>query len=374
MNNLENVEILSNEIKEVIGIIVNKCPDVVFGGSIALNAVGLINRKVSDIDIFVRDNKSLTNGNLLDAGIIDDESLLSDTVTNTNGKEIQRTGAKINGIKICIFKVDTEELQHSICEFSGLKIKIQNINYAIQAKLSYKFKNEKHKDDLDEIFKEIDKMLEKKDLDKILLKGAFVDDRKDEEVLNDEKLNNDEYLFKENNKYIMKTWNYNPPYEIVFGTQDDWNQTLVTAFNSVIEENNILNFPIEIYSPEKFRKIFESLYYYNPKDNTLSNKYIVKYGSSNFQNIILINSQYELEILNYVEENNVETKSDILLGIEYLIKERDDVIDSFINIIKNKLYSKEYCLQELDIILEFNKKIKILEDTLIFLRIKNKNN
>jgi hypothetical protein len=51
-NNLENKQILSDDILNAIDLIIKKTPHAVFGGSIALNAVGLINRKISDIDLF----------------------------------------------------------------------------------------------------------------------------------------------------------------------------------------------------------------------------------------------------------------------------------------------------------------------------------
>jgi hypothetical protein len=140
-NNLENPEILSKELFEVIELIITNCPNVVFGGSIALNAVGLLNRKISDIDLFFHYNESLTNNSLLFIENIEDGEILSDTVTDVNGKEIQRTGIRIKGIKICAFKVDNEELQHSEIELFGKKIKIQNVNYAIQAKIAYSKKN-----------------------------------------------------------------------------------------------------------------------------------------------------------------------------------------------------------------------------------------
>ena len=37
----------------------------------------------------------------------------------------------------CIFSVTEEELQHSQFTFLGRRINIQNVNYAIQAKLAY---------------------------------------------------------------------------------------------------------------------------------------------------------------------------------------------------------------------------------------------
>lgn len=107
-NNLENKEVLSEDILNAIDLIIKHTPKAVFGGSIALNAVGLINRRVSDIDLFFPLNESLTkNGFLL---IEPDGEVLSDTVTNVNGVEIQRTGAKIAGVKTCCFKVSDEEM------------------------------------------------------------------------------------------------------------------------------------------------------------------------------------------------------------------------------------------------------------------------
>ena len=160
MNNLYNPEILSDDIVTAIGLIIEKCPEAVFGGSIALNAVGLLNRKISDIDVFFdeRNNFSLRGSGFLS---IPTTEVLSDTVTDTNGKEIQRTGLKVNDIKVCAFKVGVEELQHSLMSFirndKFYELKIQNVNYAIQAKIAYKYKTEKHKVDMsniEEIFKD----------------------------------------------------------------------------------------------------------------------------------------------------------------------------------------------------------------------------
>ena len=133
MNNLENKDILSDEILEAIDIIIKNTPNAVFGGSIALNAVGLLSRKIKDIDIFFPIGESLNLNNFLN--YVDE--IGSDTVTNVNGDEIQRTSAKIKNVKVCCFKVNEKETQHSEFTFLGRTIKIQNVNYCIQAKLSY---------------------------------------------------------------------------------------------------------------------------------------------------------------------------------------------------------------------------------------------
>jgi hypothetical protein len=149
MNNLENKEILSEEILKAIDVILEYCPNVVFGGSIALNAIGLINRKISDIDLFFPETESLSRNGFLN--IHNKTEMTSDTVTNTNGKVIQRTGAKIYNTKVCCFKVEQEELQCSKFSFLGRTIFIQNVNYAIQAKIAYSSKNPKNEKDLSEI-------------------------------------------------------------------------------------------------------------------------------------------------------------------------------------------------------------------------------
>lgn len=153
MSNLENKEILSDEILNAISLIIKQTPNVVFGGSIALNAIGLLNRPISDIDLFWGMYESLSKNKYL--SIESTSELASDTVTNKNGIEIQRIGAKIAGVKTCCFKVSDEELQCSKHKFTRdgneFTICIQNVNYAIEAKKYYSNRNEKHKRDLEEI-------------------------------------------------------------------------------------------------------------------------------------------------------------------------------------------------------------------------------
>ena len=159
MKNLENKEILSDDIMKAIDKIIIHIPKAVFGGSIALNAVGLLNRKISDIDLFFHKNESLSDTEFFE---IVDNSITSDTVTNTNGEEIQRTGAKVDGVKVCCFKVSDEELQHSKYTFvrdgKSFTINLQNVNYAIEAKKAYAKHNQnpKHIEDLNNITKELD--------------------------------------------------------------------------------------------------------------------------------------------------------------------------------------------------------------------------
>lgn len=148
-NNLENKEILSDEILAAIDLIIERIPHVVFGGSIALNAIGLLNRKISDIDIFFGLGENLWENEFL--RLSKNADLHSITVTDINGEKIQRTGAIILGVKTCCFKVPTEMLQCSKFEFNNRTINIQNVNHAIIAKMTYADKSIKHKEDLKQI-------------------------------------------------------------------------------------------------------------------------------------------------------------------------------------------------------------------------------
>ena len=65
MNNLENKNILSEDIIEAIDIILLNTPSAVFGGSITLCAVGLLKRKINDIDLFFPIGESLNLNNFL---------------------------------------------------------------------------------------------------------------------------------------------------------------------------------------------------------------------------------------------------------------------------------------------------------------------
>lgn len=141
---------VSPELWKVIQKVAQKCPTAVFGGSIALNAVGLINRPIKDIDVFFYENESKEkNGYLSLKGV--ESQVTSDTVTDMNGKKIQRTGIIVDGIHVCAFSVPSEQMLHAVMNFEGLKLRIQNINYAIQAKLIYTSKTPKHKEDMEAI-------------------------------------------------------------------------------------------------------------------------------------------------------------------------------------------------------------------------------
>lgn len=157
MKNLENAEIFSDKLLNAVSIISDKIPHVVFGGSIALNAIGLITRPISDIDMFFDLNENLSKTGIFN--ILNDYQCMSETLTTTNGIEVKRVAINIAGVKGCCFKVPSEQLQCSKYYFyrngKQYSINIQNVNYAIEAKRSYSKKNIKHTLDLIEINNEL---------------------------------------------------------------------------------------------------------------------------------------------------------------------------------------------------------------------------
>lgn len=86
------------------------------------------------------------------------------------------------------------------------------------------------------------------------------------------------------------TWNYNPILvgnKKYYGSQQDWNQTILVKFNQL---SNISNNTNIVVVPEKFKKIIDSF---------LIN---VKYDfifSETVDNIII--GDYELEIIGYID-------------------------------------------------------------------------
>jgi len=123
-------------------------PDVVIGGSIALNAVGLLNRPVGDIDLFVETGTAQSDLNMLK---LRPQYRSSVTVTNIMGQPVSREGFELDGVKICMFRVPRLELACTRVEAFGMQLNIQNVNHAIIAKKTYAHKTEKHALDYDNI-------------------------------------------------------------------------------------------------------------------------------------------------------------------------------------------------------------------------------
>jgi len=161
VKNLENSEILSDEMLESIEIIVSNIPNVVFGGSIALNAAGLINRKILDIDFFTKLDYELPEPTFFKPQ--NNKEILSESTTDVNGNLVKRIGIVVGNVNVCCFKISDDELNHTQHSFNrngkNYTINIQNIIHAIEAKISYSDKNPKHKQDLNNISNWIDELL-----------------------------------------------------------------------------------------------------------------------------------------------------------------------------------------------------------------------
>lgn len=135
-----------NSLTKALQHITKKCPSVVIGGSISFIERGLLDRDPKDIDLFFADYDSLNKVGLLSCDIAE---IGSDTITDVNGKDIQRTSMKIMGVNVCCFKVDVDFLKHDVIDYNGVSINAQNPEYGIMAKKIYAQKNDKHKDDLE---------------------------------------------------------------------------------------------------------------------------------------------------------------------------------------------------------------------------------
>lgn len=98
----------------------------------------------------------------------------------------------------------------------------------------------------------------------------------------------------------MEKWNYQKP-DSVFGTQKDWNQTIVTAFNSIVNENNLSHKRlIETLVPLKLKTIIDCLWLYDETEEMLSGKYSIKFIPDD-SNVIILEG-CELEIENFKEQ------------------------------------------------------------------------
>ena len=135
-NPLENPEYVTPELKDIVLKLVKATNnDIVFGGSLALCAVGLLKRKVKDLDIIIGQFTPIENLHLQEFISEDYDGASSDVALDSNGEEITRIVLKINEINIDIFKV--AKFNYSRVNFFGETIKIQNVNEVILIKQVY---------------------------------------------------------------------------------------------------------------------------------------------------------------------------------------------------------------------------------------------
>jgi len=161
INYLEDEDILSPEILALIDRITTTFPGVVFGGSIALNAVGVIKRKIRDIDIMCSIDSCLIVKIGTELKKYENAEELSEIVSDINGVKILRNGYNVDGVHVCVFVLPS--VTASEFTFSGRKIQIQNVSEAILAKRAWSGINSKskikHLNDICEIEKSVDAIL-----------------------------------------------------------------------------------------------------------------------------------------------------------------------------------------------------------------------
>jgi hypothetical protein len=96
----------------------------------------------------------------------------------------------------------------------------------------------------------------------------------------------------------MEKWNYEVPEsmleQLLDTAQSDWNQTIMGYFNQL--SDGIIGEKV-IKVPNKFKKLINSLEYYDRESNEIANRFIVIFIDSN-EDIIYV-GENKLEILNY---------------------------------------------------------------------------
>lgn len=180
MNNLENRKILSEKMLNVIKELTNQYPNIVFGGSIGLNAVGLIEREIGDVDLFVDENHQILKSKYFKSEtVIENENKyepksdkpfdlnnLDSSCLNTKKQEedqespdpddpnTTRLSLTIDDVKVCVFKTSNPELLNSFkFKVEDIEINIQHIKHALIIKQKYVKKlsgtnKQKHLNDL----------------------------------------------------------------------------------------------------------------------------------------------------------------------------------------------------------------------------------
>ena len=151
---------LSPKIEQIMNEIIMDCPNAIFGGSIALLAAGLIDRKISDIDLIFSENNYNNNEfkNIFlkkNYDVFQTSSPWSDTDNVFDGRKIVRQGISVNGVKICCFVIPDDLLKFSTKPFLDRKIKVHDLEYIIKTKIEFMHKNTKHKVDLDQIIRNL---------------------------------------------------------------------------------------------------------------------------------------------------------------------------------------------------------------------------
>ena len=138
--------------KKAIQVLQKINPDIVIGGSLCLKALGLMDREIGDLDVFVGRDKTF---DAFKYKAVDEYNRSYDFTTEFNGDTLERIPLLIHDVKVCIFKVPKYLLQSFRMEVEGLEMNVQNPCFAITGKVLFSKHDAKHTDDLNDIYKKL---------------------------------------------------------------------------------------------------------------------------------------------------------------------------------------------------------------------------
>lgn len=138
--------------KKAIEVLHKINPNIAIGGSVCLNVLGLMDREIGDLDVFVDKDKPF---DALKYRAVDEYHKNYEFTTDFNGEILERIPLLIHDVKVCIFKVPKYLLQSFRMDVEGLEINIQNPCFAIAGKVLFSKHDAKHTDDLRDIYKKL---------------------------------------------------------------------------------------------------------------------------------------------------------------------------------------------------------------------------
>lgn len=143
---------MENNMKKAIQVLQEIDPSIAIGGSVCLNVLGLMDREIGDLDIFVDKDKPF---DIFKFRKVDEYYRDYKFTTDFNGDVLERIPLLIHDVKVCIFKVPSYLLQSLRMEVDGLEMNIQNPCFAIAGKVLFSKHDDKHTDDLMSIYKKL---------------------------------------------------------------------------------------------------------------------------------------------------------------------------------------------------------------------------
>jgi hypothetical protein len=130
-------------LEELLLKVTHFMPIAIIGGSLMLQTRGLISREPNDVDLIVPNyfafTKFLERLPEIEVGHTGDDAL-SNTCEDVFGNKIQRIGCRYKSIKICVFKVPSEQFRYdckNIFIMKDIQIRVQRPMFTIEAKRLY---------------------------------------------------------------------------------------------------------------------------------------------------------------------------------------------------------------------------------------------